>query len=349
MKDMSDIVKMRPFQELKYSDAVFSGALMDEADPNKPFSVGNGLSVVESNFKRLYPRNIMRKITARGLGSLIGFGGVSACMVTSSMMFSSATDNLMIFGGVLVLFVGNATTMVTGLVVNSKSVSPKEVEANKTVKEMVKSKNLEVFDKWLFERHGLTVDYQYNRTVRDRIMDKVSYSWENSQASEPVHFTSTDGEEYVLTTESGGHLIVKQKEKFLGKSAAVRGSAEFKDLMAKKEQADSEQLVQLSQVEKMLRSVKVSARNLNGFSLTVEQNHVVERSVMEAEDAMALLNGMKALRSDVSDDDAMEVMQVSLRAIRSVADDVFSSLSEKATLSRIVASSREKDTASVLS
>lgn len=321
-------------------DSIVQEAVLS-CEPKKFFTPGRNVESTKQKLRDARPHFRVRKVANKVAASVIVLGGVPASWLVGGLLM----DN----GGLLELTAGFAVLMLGTLGFPSLGLATvlhsDEVTVDMAGNELERL-NLKVFNKWIHGRYGVNVMYNHssypNNTIRSDIRKAVSYGIKDASAS--IDFRGTDSNWYVLSGDENGNLFVRRRNEGELETVFDRSSpVPMKPSVAAILPPVPPQA--MSETDSLLVQVKGLAGKLSGFELTVEQKHVLDRSVTEAVEAVELLAKMRVLRAEASDADAIHVLNGCLKDMESVSDAVYSMLADEAAVSTTVVSARERSVA----
>lgn len=276
--------------------------LFDKADVNELYTPAKNAKEISEAISKTF--NFLINFN----GPLFGLGtaGSLATAVFGAMNIFAGTEPLGILLTTLGVFGIGGTIALLPL-----------LEHGDNMLAAVKETNGKRLVEWIEERYSLT--------IRDK--DFVDF-WNaaNGQVdADGQQFFATDNKEYRIRKTVEGQLFVEPV------AIHTITASEAKKLEAVKALPESQDFADVEPaVAALLNSIKSDAAILSGYSLPIEQQHVVGRAVEEATRAVVILQKMRNLEPDASSVETVDILSlvsVELSAIKkSVMNDLMKEL-----------------------
>lgn len=308
-------------------------------EPKKFFTPGRNVESTKQKLRDVRPYFRVRNTANTVVASVIGIGGIPGSLYLSGSLMNSGVVE--IAGGIVISIFGLVGLPILGMCIAVSGAGGKVFAAGDELETL----NLQVFNKWIRARYGINVMYRhpsYNSENAVQYAFKKAASYGIKDSSESIDFRGDDNNWYVLEGDENGDLFVRRRNEE-GEARTVFDA--FSAVTVKSSLSAILPTVDpkaMPRTDYLLFQVKELVGKLSIFDVTVEQKHVLNRAVAEAEEAVDLLTKMRVLRADASDVDAVHVLDGCLKDVKGVSEDVYSTLADKATVSTQVVSMRDK-------
>lgn len=234
----------------------------------------------------------------------VGMLAVSAISLTA---YSSSLENTLFFA----LSYAAATVLSLTTFASFDSKNTKYIKIN----EKVLNNNLGLLSSWIHARYGFGILYE--ETTAQQLKMAATKG-----LTEDVVFTGSNNQSYVLKSSNEGELYVEPVSQKI-----LPNTAEVSALEAPKTVTASPQHDKLdSEVSELLNSIRNDVKVLDTHDVDVEQQHVLDRAVQEANRAVSVLLKIRTLDAEASNIETVDILSLVKAEISEVKKSVLDNL-----------------------